>query len=271
MKHHVHSQRDLEEKRDWYSPAAAEYDRFRPKYPEKIVQRACEIAGLPPIADLLEIGAGPGTATVSFAGRGHRIVSLEPSRALYELAQKNCAGFAKVEMVNTTFEEYEVQEGSFDAVLAPTSIHWVSPELAYRKSSRALRPNGSLMLLWNMPLRPSFKAHQDFEGLYKKICPEMSGYHDNDDLRGQIGELGENLENSDLFCNMRYEDQEYSLVYSGSEYVRYLNTMSNYLKLEEPVKKKLFSALKEKIAQVYGDKIEVFGLCALQVAEKRDA
>ena len=271
MKHHIHSQRELDEKRNWYSSAATEYDNFRPKYPNEIIQRTCEIAKLAPNANLLEIGAGPATATLLFAKRGYQIVSLEPSKSLYRLAKKNCRPFANVEMINTTFEEWKLQEESFDAVFAPTSIHWVSSEIAYSKSSRALKPNGYFILLWNMPLRPSLDVHRVFGEIYEEICPSMYQFHDNNDLRNQIKELGENLKNSEFFGPVHYEDMEFNLIYSGSEYVQYLNTMSNYLKLEENVKSKLYNALKDKISRDFGGKIKLYGLSALQISQKNNS
>lgn len=35
-----------EQRRPWYSPVADVYDRARPRYPEEIIDRAVELAGL---------------------------------------------------------------------------------------------------------------------------------------------------------------------------------------------------------------------------------
>ena len=72
MRHQIHS----------------DYDKLRLKYPAKLIRRTCKIANLPDEADLLEIGAGSATATVSFAKRGYHITSIEPNEDLYEMAVK---------------------------------------------------------------------------------------------------------------------------------------------------------------------------------------
>jgi hypothetical protein len=37
--------------------------------------------------------------------------------------------------LNTTFEEWELELERFNAVLAATSFHWVSPEVRYAKAN----------------------------------------------------------------------------------------------------------------------------------------
>ena len=71
----------------------SDYDKFRPRYPAKLIRGACKIANLPDEADHLEVGAGPATATVSFAKRGYHITSIEPNEDLYEMAEKNAVHF----------------------------------------------------------------------------------------------------------------------------------------------------------------------------------
>lgn len=254
MRHQVHSN----------------YDKFRPKYPGKLIERACNLANLSSEADLLEIGAGPATATVSFANRGYHITSIEPNEDLYQMAEKKCHPFPNVEFVNTTFEEWPLRENAFDAVFAPLSIHLVSPEVAYQKSAKALRKNGHMMLFWNMPLRPSIEIYQKLKPIYKEICPSLyDKYKDNDALRNQIDGLGENLRNTPFFDNMQYDEVEIKKSYSGSEYVRYLSTSSNYFKLETNKKAALFDALKKKIREDFQNQITLHGLVALQIAKKK--
>ena|SRR5699024_2842692 len=248
----------------------SDYDKFRPKYPVELIERACKLANLPDEADLLEIGAGPATATVSFAKRGYHITSIEPNEDLYEMAEKKCRSFPNVEFANTTFEEWSLRENAFDAVFAPLSIHLVSPEVAYRKSAKALRENGYMMLFWNMPLRPSVEVHKKLKPIYEEICPSLDDkYKDNNILRNQIDKLGKDLKNSTFFGDMQYSEAKATFTYSGSEYVRYLNTSSNYFTLEESKKAALFDALKKKIREDFQDQIVLHGLTALQIAKKR--
>ncbi|MGB6298998.1 MAG: class I SAM-dependent methyltransferase [Rivularia sp. (in: cyanobacteria)] len=88
-----------------------------------MINRTVELAKLRENTDILEIGCSPGTATTEFAKLGFSMVCLEPSQEACNLARQNCAGFPNVEIINTTFEEWQLQENAFNTVLAATSFH----------------------------------------------------------------------------------------------------------------------------------------------------
>lgn len=125
-----------------YSAVADAYNKARPRYPKELISRVLELAQLPSTANILEIGCGPGTATTAFAQLGFSMICLEPSQQACQLAQQNCATYPDVEIVNTTFEEWELQPEKFNAVLAATSFHWVPPEIRHPKAAAALQDNG---------------------------------------------------------------------------------------------------------------------------------
>ena len=167
---------DLETRKNWYSQVAEAYNKFRPHYPQEIINGAVEIAQLDSNSQMLELGCGPGNATVSFAQLGFSMICLEPSLAAWNLARKNCATYPQVEIQQTTFEEWELEPGKFDAVLAATSFHWINPEFGNSKIAQALRNDGNLILLWNMTPQPEYKIYQSFREVYQKYAPVLDRY-----------------------------------------------------------------------------------------------
>ncbi len=147
-----YSSRDLEQRKNWYSLAAEAYNKARPRYPQDLIHQVVEVAQLSTDSKILEVGCGPGTATVSIAQLGCSIICLEPNPDFFQLAQQNCQPYSNVEIQNTSFEEWELKPFEFDAVLAASSFHWILPEVGYPKAANALKENGYLILLWNKEL-----------------------------------------------------------------------------------------------------------------------
>lgn len=92
----------------------------------------------------LEVGAGTGKATMSFARRGVDIVALEPSAAMAAVAKGNCGGFPNVRVEVTSFEGWPLEAGAFHLVFAAQSRHWVGREVRCVKAADALVADGTL-------------------------------------------------------------------------------------------------------------------------------
>src|SRR5262249_27615202 len=69
------------------------YDAARPSYPEERVDEVVLRSGIPPGGRILEIGAGTGKATLSFARRGYAILALEPGGNMAAVLRRSVAGF----------------------------------------------------------------------------------------------------------------------------------------------------------------------------------
>src|SRR5207245_8940112 len=112
-----------------FDEVADEYDRTRPMYPDALVDRACEVAGLGSGDPVLEIGCGTGQLTRSLAARGLRVTAVEPGGNLIRLAGQNLAGTGtgSVELVNARFEDAALPSGYFRAVFSASALHWVDP------------------------------------------------------------------------------------------------------------------------------------------------
>jgi SAM-dependent methyltransferase len=134
-----------------FDEVADEYDRARPMYPDALVGRACEIAGLGYGDPVLEIGCGTGQLTRSLVARGLRVTAVEPGGNLIRLAGQNLAGAGAatgaVEFVNARFEDAVLPSGYFKAVFSASALHWVDPTVGWRKIAGALAAGGTLALL----------------------------------------------------------------------------------------------------------------------------
>jgi SAM-dependent methyltransferase len=266
-----YANKDLEHRRSWYSSVAEAYSRTRPQYPAAAVQRVVELTQLTTDSHILELGCGPGTATAAFAPLGCPILALEPSPGTFDLAQRNCAPYPNIQLLNTTFEEWGLTPAAFDVVLAATSFHWLSAEVRHQKSAAALRQNGFLVLLWNTEVLPQAPVRLILEEVYQQHAPTMLRYESKQDRSESLKLLGQGAIASGYFTDLHYEEQEYYLTYSTSDYLTVLGTYSPYMSLEAEQRDALFAGLQEKIDNQCEGQVHLSYLSAFHIARKRDS
>ena len=263
--------KDLETKKSWYSPVADRYNRVRPRYSQEMITRVIEVAQLPQQAKILELGCGPGTATLPLAKRGFFLVSLEPSQTAYHLAKQNCVEFANVEIKNLTFEEWDVPDLKFDAVLAATSWHWLSPETAYAKAYEAMKNKGSLILFWNTPPQPSYEIYRILEDIYQNIAPNIPLYARYQSLeyhQESFEQFSQDILASGYFHQLVYENVNHEITYSITDYLDLLSTLSVYIALKSEQREFLFQALQQVLEKNCGQILNLSYCSAFHVARK---
>ena len=263
-----YSGRSLEQRKNWYSAAAEAYNQARPHYPQELIQQVVEIAQLSSNSKILEVGSGPGTATVSFAQLGCSMVCLEPNPDFYQLAQQNCNQYPNVEIQNTSFEEWKSETHEFDAVLAASSFHWIESDIGYPKAAKVLRENGYLMLLWNKELQPSYEIYQKLSKIYKIYAPSLDRYENKETQLKILQGLGQMLQDSGQFKNLVAGHIESEITYTVDEYFTLLNTYSPYLKLDSQTKKVLFEELRNKIELNCDGNLRLSYISAFHLAQR---
>lgn len=259
-----------QQRKNWYSEIANAYHKTRPRYPRSLINHVIELAKLPAGANILELGCGPGIATVPFAELGFSMVCLEPSQEACQLAQQNCATYPSVEIQNLTFEEWELEAKKFNAVLAASSFDWVSPEIRCPKAAAALKDKGALILLWNAGVLPHNEVYQVLNEVYQIQDPSLAKYHAEERINQQesIRELGQNIIDSGLFKDLVYEQLVCEVTYSIDDYLALLQTYSVYIALDDETRNYLLESLRKALENNCGSSIEASYLSAFHVAKK---
>ena len=260
--------KDLEQRKSWYSPAAEAYNAIRPKYPRELIREVVSVARLSQSSGILELGCGPGTATAAFAELGCRMVCIEPSPDFCELAINNCKAYPAVEVINQSFEQWDLEPEAFDAVLAASSMHWIPSEIGYAKASSALKDDGFLILLWNKELQPCQSMQAALSGVYELHAPSLGRYEDRKTQDDTLLGLCQMMLDSGRFRNMLTATVETSLTYTHDQYLSLLSTYSSYLRLDDCTRNALFAGLRECIAERGAGEIRLSYLSADHIAQK---
>ena len=180
-----------------FNEIAEEYERHRPAYPDALIDRACEVAGLDPGASVLEIGCGTGQLTRSLLARGLRVTAVEPGEQLIARARDQLAD-GDVEFVNARLEEASVPRGRYRVVFSASAIHWVDPDVSWRKIADALVDGGTVALVSYFGLEDprSAEDQQALRDALARIAPELAGeWPSYRDLDGMIAGATQRREN----------------------------------------------------------------------------
>jgi SAM-dependent methyltransferase len=159
-----------------FNEIADEYDRHRPAYPDRLIDRACEVAGLARGARVLEIGCGTGQLTRSLLARGLRVMAVEPGERLIARARDQLTGAGEVQFVNARLEEASVPRAHYQAVFSASAIHWVDPDVSWRKIADALVDGGTVALVSYFGLEDPHSAEdqQALRAALARIAPELA-------------------------------------------------------------------------------------------------
>ncbi|MFF5174059.1 class I SAM-dependent methyltransferase [Micromonospora sp. NPDC000089] len=128
-----------------FGAAAAEYNRFRPRYPRAAV--AWALADLEPPARVVDLGAGTGILSRELLGLGHEVLPVEPDPGMRAQLDEATSG---VTALAGTAESVPLGDGVADAVLVGQAYHWFDRDRAHAEIARVLRRNGTFAPIWNI-------------------------------------------------------------------------------------------------------------------------
>lgn len=246
-------------RREWYSSVAAAYRWARPHYPEAMLERVIAQANLSPLPkSILEIGCGPGIATTALARKGLHITAIEPSQGACAVAREDCRAYDHVTIINSTFEDFNLDSRAkqYDAVLAATSFHWVSPDIACQKSAAALNPQGTLILLWATPPQPSPEVSRHLQPVYEQYDLAELGQEQcrtQDYYQGNFETFAQTVNQSGFYTPSPVEIETFHSRYSIKKYLALLSTLSGYIGLDAAKRDNLLADLGQALASYLGD------------------
>jgi SAM-dependent methyltransferase len=128
-----------------FDASAVAYDRYRPRYPDELIDDIIELGEVPPEARTVEIGAGTGIATAPLVDRGLQVIGIEPSPSMRALAQEKLGNRAR--FVAGRFEDWPSTDG-VDLIVAFSAWHWVDPSTGVDLAAHLLAPGGALAVAW---------------------------------------------------------------------------------------------------------------------------
>ncbi len=146
-----------------FDQQAEAYDRFRPTYPDAVID---ELLGPVPVGlDVLDVGCGTGIASRQMAQRGANVLGVELGPRMAEIARRH-----GLDVELAAFEAWDAAGRTFDRVTSAQAWHWLDLPIATAKAASVLRPGGRLALIWNAGCQPDGLADA-LEEAYASVVP----------------------------------------------------------------------------------------------------
>jgi SAM-dependent methyltransferase len=121
---------------DHFSKQAADYAKFRPRYPQEMFEYLGTIA---PARELAwDCATGNGQAAVELANVFDHVVATDAS----EKQIANAEPHERVEYRAAPAEESGLETGKFDMVMVSQALHWLNHDRFYPEVRRVLREKG---------------------------------------------------------------------------------------------------------------------------------
>jgi SAM-dependent methyltransferase len=281
-------QPDVRSRGHVFDEVAEAYDRHRPAYPDSLVDRACEDAGIASGAAVLEIGCGTGQLTRSLLARRLRVTAVEPGRQLIARARDRLNGVGDVQFVNARLEDASLPRAEYSAVFSASAIHWIDPGVSWRKAADALVDGGSLALLSYFGLDDprSAEDQQALRAALTTVAPEFAAewptYRDLSCTLAGVAARRENVSAAwawlggyeiargyaaDLFDDAHLAAVPTMLEHTADELNALLGTMSFWAGLS-PLQRDALAAENQSLHQRIGRPIRSSAVACLLVARR---
>lgn len=148
-----------------FSGRVADYVRYRPGYPEGVVEILEREAGLTPASVVADLGSGTGISARLFLARGCRVYGVEPNREMRRAAEELLAGEPGFVSVAGSAEATTLPDTAVDFAVAAQAFHWFDRPRTRREVERILRPGGRAVVLWNRRLTGTTPFAAAYEAL----------------------------------------------------------------------------------------------------------
>lgn len=227
-----------------FGAVAAAYERYRPEYPERVVELVREYADRP-LRTALELGAGTGKATRVFARQGISVTASDPDEGMLGELHK---GLPEVRTVRASLEDLPSM-GPFDLVFVAAALHWTGDK-RWDRIAEFLVPAG---VFANFGGAPELADAELVEAVHATQRPWLV----DDPPAGPVdfSDDGMHWPATELVADARFTDVRETVIEQGleltkAEWIGYLSTVSAYRVLSDEDRAAALAAAADVLPEV---------------------
>ncbi|RGF73214.1 class I SAM-dependent methyltransferase [Ruminococcus sp. AF31-14BH] len=154
---------------------AENYSLSRPGYSPELFE-FFEDMGVNEQSVFADIGAGTGKFSILLLERGYFVYSIEPNADMRSKAIETLEAYPKSIIIDAVAEKTTLPDKCVDVITVAQAFHWFSSHQFKKESSRILKDNGKVMLIWNL-INENSNIIQSVKQCMKHYNSNFSGFN----------------------------------------------------------------------------------------------
>ncbi|HEX8562894.1 MAG TPA: class I SAM-dependent methyltransferase [Flavobacterium sp.] len=151
--------------KDYFSKQAAQYAKYRPSYPQEMIEYIISFCANRETA--LDVATGNGQVAVMLSSHFDKVFATD-------ISEKQLASAARVP--NLTYlkepaEQTSFEDNAFDLVLVAQAVHWFDFDKFYEEVRRILKPDGIFAIVGYV----LFKSNPDSDKIVHRLYDDIVG------------------------------------------------------------------------------------------------
>lgn len=210
------------ESRKVFDTIPEKFDKWRPRYCNKVFADIIKHSQLDCGKSALEIGPGTGQATKPILKTGCNYLAIELGEHLAEYTKDKFKSYDNFHIVNDDFEPHNFGRQKFDLVYSAATIQWIPEKIGFSRAFDLLKSGGTFAM---MLMKGDYKTPN--EALYDKIQEVYDEYFRPETPYTQRLAYNNavNYGFVDFECRKYYSRREFN----ADDYVSYLGTHLSYI------------------------------------------
>lgn len=155
-----------------FSDTVDNYRRYRPGYPQELMEFMKTELHLQPSHAVADIGSGTGKLTELFLHNGNRVYAVEPNGPMREAAERQFGKDKNFISCRGRAERCGLSNNSVDFVTAAQAFHWFEQVAFKRECQSILRQGGWTLLIWNDRLDDRSPFMQGYESFLREFSTD---------------------------------------------------------------------------------------------------
>jgi SAM-dependent methyltransferase len=148
-----------------FSSRVNSYVRFRPSYPNQIIETLERHCGFTSDSIVADIASGTGIFTKLLLDHGNRVFGVEPNAEMRSAGEEFLAAYPNFTSLTGTAEATTLGPRTVDFVTAAQAGHWFDRQKSRQEFARILKPGGWAVLVWNERKTDSTPFLREYEDL----------------------------------------------------------------------------------------------------------